>query len=90
MHRLSTRVPGLGNATGLIVPTAEWMTAAAARDPELADFVRRTQSFYRSWAPAYANAGPTAFPRGCGWIQCTHALRRGVRGGDVGVGASPC
>jgi hypothetical protein len=69
VRRLSTRVPGLGNATGLIAPTAEWMSAAAARDPELADFVRRTQSFYRSWAQAYADAGPTAFPRGCGWTQ---------------------
>jgi hypothetical protein len=67
IRRLSTRVPGLGSATGLIEPTAEWMTAAAARDPELADFVRRTQSFYRSWAQAYGDAGPTAFARGCGW-----------------------
>lgn len=67
VHRLSTRVPGLGSANGLIVPTAEWMTAAAARDPELADFVRRTRDFYRSWAQAYGAAGPTAFPRGCGW-----------------------
>jgi hypothetical protein len=67
VRRLSTRVPGLGNANGLIEPGAEWMAAAAARDPELADFVRRTQSFYRSWAQAYSDAGPTAFPRGCGW-----------------------
>ncbi len=68
VRRLSTRVPGLGSANGLIVPTAEWMTAAAARDPELADFVRRTQDFYRTWAQAYGAAGPTAFPRGCGWM----------------------
>lgn len=67
VRRLSTRVPGLGNATGLIEPGADWMAEAAQRDPELADFVRRTQSFYRSWAQAYSDAGPTAFPRGCGW-----------------------
>ena len=67
VHRLSTKVPGLGNATGLIAPTADWMAQAAARDPELADFVRRTQSFYRSWAQAYSDAGPGAFARGCGW-----------------------
>ncbi len=66
-HRLSTKVPGLGNATGLIDPYADWMDAAAARDPEIADFVMRTHHFYTSWAQAYHDAGPQAFSRGCGW-----------------------
>ncbi len=67
IHRMATKVPGLGNATGLIDPNAAWMTAAAAADPEIADFVHRTLHFYTDWAQAYHDAGPDAFARGCGW-----------------------
>jgi hypothetical protein len=67
VHRLSTRIPGLGNETGLIDPTGPWMTEAAARDPEVADFAMRTQDFWRWWREALTESGPDAFARGCGW-----------------------
>jgi hypothetical protein len=41
VRRLSTRVPGLGNATGSINIGALWMKAAAAHDPDLADLLHR-------------------------------------------------
>lgn len=41
VNRLSTRVPGLGNATGRINKRAGWMKNAAAKDPVLADMVHR-------------------------------------------------
>lgn len=65
--RLSTRLPGLGNATGLIDPEGPGMTEAAAGDPEIADFVARTQEFWDHWFRAYEDAGPDLFARGCGW-----------------------
>ena len=36
--RLATRVPGLGNETGTLDLESEWMQAAAAADPDVADF----------------------------------------------------
>ena len=41
VKRISTRVPGLGNATGRINPHASWMKSAAVNDPELADLLHR-------------------------------------------------
>lgn len=41
VNRLSTRVPGLGNATGRINPKAQWMKNAAAKDTVLADMLHR-------------------------------------------------
>lgn len=41
VNRLSTRVPGLGNATGRINPKASWMKNAAAKDAVLADMLHR-------------------------------------------------
>ncbi len=67
VHRLSTRIPGLGNATGRIDPTGAAMTAAAASDPEIADFVARTQDFWTFWANENNAAGPNYFSVGCGW-----------------------
>lgn len=65
--RLSTKVPGLGNETGLIDLDSEAMQRAAAEDPEVADFVRRAKSFWPSWQQAGEEAGPDYYPRGCGW-----------------------
>lgn len=65
--RLSTRVPGLGTPDGRIDPTSEEMKAAAAEDPDLADFVARTQDFWTYWSEAYQAAGDDLFVRGCGW-----------------------
>jgi hypothetical protein len=65
--RLSTRVPGLGTASGRIDPLGEEMTLAGQSDPELADFAARTQDFWTYWVEAYAAAGDDLFERGCGW-----------------------
>ena len=67
VHRLSTRVPGLGNETGLIDPLGPWMQAAARTDPELADFAARTQTIWESWLQISRERGPDYFALGCGW-----------------------
>lgn len=67
VHRLSTRIPGLGNATGTIDLTSPEMLHAAARDPEVADFVARATEFWFYWLDALGNAGSDYFARGCGW-----------------------
>jgi len=67
VHRLSWRVPGLGRPDGRIDPNGPAMTAAAATDPEIADFVARTQDFWGAWLEAYDAAGDDLFARGCGW-----------------------
>ena len=70
VHRLSARIPGVGSATGLIDPTGDAMNAAAAADPEVADFAdfaARTQDFWGSWLEDYEAAGDDLHARGCGW-----------------------
>ncbi len=67
VNRLSTRVPGLGNATGLLDLDAPWMTAAAAMDPDLADFVTRAKNFWPTWFAEYLAAGDDLYIQGCGW-----------------------
>ncbi len=67
VHRLSTKIPGLGNATGTIDLEAAWMADAAARDPEIADFVTRARDFWQTWYDAFQAAGSDLFARGCGW-----------------------
>jgi len=47
--RLATRVPGLGNEKGLIDLEAPWMEEAAARDPDLADFLERARDPLATW-----------------------------------------
>ena len=68
IKRLSTRVPGLGNAQGLIDLDAAWMKAAAAADKEVADFVYRAENFLAAWLKALQDAGPDLYKRGCGWL----------------------
>jgi len=67
VHRLSTRIPGLGNETGLIDLDGEAMLAAAETDPEIADFLWRADKFWVAWGIANEAAGPDLFARGCGW-----------------------
>jgi hypothetical protein len=69
VQRLSTKVPGLGNATGLIDLDSDAMQLAASDDPELADFVRRARDLWPAWREAAAEAGPDYFARGCGWTE---------------------
>lgn len=67
VQRLSTKIPGLGNETGLIDLDSEAMERAAAEDPEVEDFVMRAKDFWPSWLQASEDAGPDYFARGCGW-----------------------
>jgi hypothetical protein len=67
--RLSTKVPGLGNETGLIDLSSDAMQKAADEDPEVADFVRRAEDFWPAWREAADEAGTDYYPRGCGWVQ---------------------
>jgi hypothetical protein len=66
-HRLATKVPGLGNATGLINLQSSWMTKAAAQDPEIKDFVMRAENFWPTWTAQLQSAGSNLYPTGCGW-----------------------
>ena len=52
---------------GAIVLDAPWMDAAAADDPEIADFVRRASDFWTTWREAYDEAGEDVYAIGCGW-----------------------
>lgn len=65
--RLSTRIPGLGNDSGLIDPAGAAMDRAAGLDPEVADFQARALDFWTWWALALEEAGPDMYARGCGW-----------------------
>jgi hypothetical protein len=65
--RLGTRIPGLGRPDGRYDLTGEAMLAASARDPEIADFVRRGLDFWPTWFEELQNAGEDFFARGCGW-----------------------
>lgn len=65
--RLSTRIPGLGSARGVIDLDSPAMAAAAAADEDVADFVTRARDFYGTWLAEYQAAGPEVFAEGCGW-----------------------
>ncbi len=65
--RLSTRVPGLGNAEGLIDLSSEWMHEAEAQDPDVADFAMRARDQWRYWGQELKAAGEDLYERGCGW-----------------------
>ncbi len=67
VHRLSTRVPGLGTATGRIDLAGACMTKAAAADVDVADFVLRAGDFWKYWFAESAAGGKDYFARGCGW-----------------------
>jgi len=68
VHRLSTKLPGLGNASGLIDLDAVWMKEAKRRDPEIENFVMRANDFWTYWMQAFQEAEPDSWARGCGWI----------------------
>jgi hypothetical protein len=67
VHRLSTKVPGLGSATGQIDLDSAWMQQAADHDPEIGDFVTRARNFWPTWTSELQGAGPDLYQRGCGW-----------------------
>jgi hypothetical protein len=68
VHRLSTKVPGLGSATGRIDPSGAAMAAAAAKDADVADFVPRAQDFWGTWFQELKISGKDIYARGCGWL----------------------
>jgi hypothetical protein len=65
--RLSTRVPGLGNAQGRIDLDGAWMREAERRDPDVADFAARARDPWDTWLEALKEAPTDFFARGCGW-----------------------
>lgn len=65
--RLSTRIPGLGNAEGRVALDSAWMDAAAAADPDVADFVARAEDWHAAWLEALEEAGEEMWDVGCGW-----------------------
>lgn len=65
--RLSTRVPGLGTATGALDLEGDAMRAAAESDADVADFIVRANDFYNTWLEQYQQAGDDVFAAGCGW-----------------------
>jgi hypothetical protein len=67
LHRLSTRVPGLGQSTGLINLESDAMRQAASRDPDIADFRIRADNFWATWSDELNAAGSDLYKRGCGW-----------------------
>jgi hypothetical protein len=67
LGRLATRVPGLGNAQGLISLESSWMTEAATEDDDVADFALRASDWWVYWYEAFTEAPTNFFAQGCGW-----------------------
>ncbi len=67
VSRLSTRVPGLGNAEGLIDLDSEWMAEAVSQDEDVADLVARARDWFATWSAELDAAGDDLWERGCGW-----------------------
>ena len=67
--RLSTRIPGLGNATGTIDLASAAMGEAGMADAEVADFALRATDWRQYWAITFAESDPDFFGIGCGWVQ---------------------
>lgn len=67
VQRLSTRIPGLGNATGLIDINGEAMIQAAENDEDVADFVYRANNWQETWMAEYEMMIETMWTTGCGW-----------------------
>ncbi len=65
--RLSTRVPGLGNATGTLDLDSKWMQQAAEDDTDVAEFARRARDQWTFWWDELQAAGDDLYERGCGW-----------------------
>jgi len=67
LNRLSTRVPGLGNAEGRIEPRGPWLDRAGKNDAEVADFALRATDWWTYWYDELEKADDDFFAQGCGW-----------------------
>ena len=67
IYRLSTLIPGLGNAHGLIELEGEAMSIAAQENGDIADFVYRADDWYTTWFNEYMSSDDTMWSTGCGW-----------------------
>lgn len=67
IDRLSAKIPGLGAPAGLLDLDGEAMTAAAAADDDVADFVTRANDWYATWLAEWQAAGDDYWDVGCGW-----------------------
>jgi hypothetical protein len=65
--RLSSRIPGLGNADGLIDLDSQAMALAEAADEDVADFATRARDFGGTWLDELGNAPDDMWDVGCGW-----------------------
>jgi len=67
IHRLSTRIPGLGNEDGRIDLSSKAMAEAEADDEDVADFAYRARDWSTTWFAELEAAGDDMWERGCGW-----------------------
>ena len=67
INRLSTKIPGLGNATGAIDIQSSSMLQAAEEDADIADFLYRANNWHETWLEEYAASDETMWSDGCGW-----------------------
>lgn len=65
--RLSTRIPGLGKADGLIDLNGEAMNAAASTDADVADFQTRANDWFSTWSAEEDANRDFMWEVGCGW-----------------------
>jgi hypothetical protein len=66
VYRLSTQIPGLGNAQGLIDLDGEAMDMAALENADIEDFVYRAENWYSTWFDEYMSSDDM-WATGCGW-----------------------
>ncbi|NLH48301.1 MAG: hypothetical protein GX444_06830 [Myxococcales bacterium] len=64
-HRLSTKIPGLGTATGLIDLNGDCLREAARTDAEVADFATRARYPIVSWMAEFLRVGDDMMRLGC-------------------------
>ncbi|MFN3199501.1 MAG: hypothetical protein ACE366_13940 [Bradymonadia bacterium] len=67
--RLSTRIPGLGNAEGRVDLDSEWMLAAAEQDEDVAKFALFATDWRMYWVQTLIDAPRDFFDIGCGWTE---------------------
>ena len=65
--RLSTRVPGLGTATGGVDIAGEAIKSTGSTDKDVADFALRASDQWKYWGRTLAASPADFFAKGCGW-----------------------